>query len=975
MEYDIESILEKYEDDYNPGPRPMNQGPRNMYNQGQLVQPNADGSRPGYSGTKIENNIRLRDNAKAYDVEIQRGPQTFRRSFNLKDYKNKTEALNAAKKYKTKKIKIPFKTGIQNPQIVASSREEYNQKYRESKGLKDPTGKIKKAKEKEVKIKNFIGDKKKIKASVLKDFMLNEVGFKNYDAADVKKYFPNLEIEKDNTGGSKGPRLDKNRLNIANRYANLLNKRSLNDPYYVNSKKYADIPYKQQQKILQIIKQNDGKFNKDFSSRLRFNSKKEKLIMESFGLTENDFIEHGRTGVPQKIDGKLNPEYTKINKFISKGFKFDKIKKSAMVNFDQQEFIKNNFELPEGKDWNFKSQDNPNGYKYGVAGTKDSGTTNLAKRIENRISNKNLSYTVAADTSSPKGWMMNAMNRLYEREIENGVKPENLTYKPIKKNGVIVGFTDTTAAGGNKNYYGLKKNTPEDATPWAGHKDFDRIKKFLNIAKGAQVDDPSKLLQKILDDKGITKLMGDKSVLTLNDILSHERYYKNISDVVPKKLLERQVVLHHENRIGSKDLARAAATKDIQLLTGAVNNEVRKFETIASKRKLTKDEKLKLKNLGVRIQDFDGKVVGGGYTDPTKQFAGIEKEALKYAKGDQFNVKTVASYLERLGCGKAAGGRILFAESVPSLTKCGKEGVKKLEKGLTNGFKNADDMSLAKNILKSGKFLKDAVSLRGLFGPAALGFTALAEAGFVSYDMLSSGKSFREAIGDSLFNYVVKGTDYEIDSNEEFMKRLKNIKVGPQGYQRMGDAEIGKMLNFKSVIDDMKRGFDLNNELNTIEENIIANKKIGGFGSRAFQLDLEKKEDAARADIQDYNRTGTPRRVTNFLLSDKAKEGADASALANLYVEQDQLQDAGIGKIYQSRLGDEKRVQRSKEIGYEIENILNPTKPTGYEVFSPSQMSYIMSNIKDEPDNNYGLFGPAELMEGGIASLNVNKKK
>ena len=58
---------------------------------------------------------------------------------------------------------------------------------------------------------------------------------------------------------------------------------------------------------------------------------------------------------------------------------------------------------------------------------------------------------------------------------------------------------------------------------------------------------------------------------------------------------------------------------------------------------------------------------------PTKQFAGIEKKALEYAKGDQFNVKTVASYLERLGCGKAAGGRILFAEGVPSLTKCAKK--------------------------------------------------------------------------------------------------------------------------------------------------------------------------------------------------------------------------------------------------------------------------------------------------------------
>ena len=32
--------------------RAMVQGPRNMYNQGQLVQPNADGSRPGYNGRK-----------------------------------------------------------------------------------------------------------------------------------------------------------------------------------------------------------------------------------------------------------------------------------------------------------------------------------------------------------------------------------------------------------------------------------------------------------------------------------------------------------------------------------------------------------------------------------------------------------------------------------------------------------------------------------------------------------------------------------------------------------------------------------------------------------------------------------------------------------------------------------------------------------------------------------------------------------
>ena len=48
MEYDIEKILYTFEDDYNPSSTVP--GPRNMYNQGQLVQPSGDGSRPGYSG-------------------------------------------------------------------------------------------------------------------------------------------------------------------------------------------------------------------------------------------------------------------------------------------------------------------------------------------------------------------------------------------------------------------------------------------------------------------------------------------------------------------------------------------------------------------------------------------------------------------------------------------------------------------------------------------------------------------------------------------------------------------------------------------------------------------------------------------------------------------------------------------------------------------------------------------------------------
>ena len=48
-------------------------GPRNMYSQGQLVQPNADGSRPGYSGElKLSEVKKLRDEGKTTDQIIKK---------------------------------------------------------------------------------------------------------------------------------------------------------------------------------------------------------------------------------------------------------------------------------------------------------------------------------------------------------------------------------------------------------------------------------------------------------------------------------------------------------------------------------------------------------------------------------------------------------------------------------------------------------------------------------------------------------------------------------------------------------------------------------------------------------------------------------------------------------------------------------------------------------------------------------------
>jgi len=589
-------------------------------------------------------------------------------------------------------------------------------------------------------------------------------------------------------------------------------------------------------------------------------------------------------------DGNDKRKYRKVlNNILENDEKYSKFKidTADRLNKSQQDFIVDNFELPKGqKNWDFKNQ------KYGINIIEN---PNLVQRIKTKLDGPK-KFTIAADQANPSGWMMSAMNRLYKNEIKKGVKPKDLTYQPVKnEKGIIIGFKDNTAAGGGNTYYGLKKNAPENATPWTAHGNFSRVNKFLDIAKGVQVDDPSKLLQKILDDKGITKLMGDKSVLTLNDVLSHERYFSNLSDIAPKKLIERQVVLHHTKGVGG-DLATAAATKDLQLLTGAVNDKVKTLEQIVRgtvntpARKLNPDEVLKLKNYGAKIIDFDGKVVGGGFLDPNRQIANIEKKAVEYAKSGQFNVKTVASYLERLGCGKAAGGRVFYNEGAMGLTKCAMKGRNKLEQILLKGTGNTTEQTLAKQILKAGPLLKDAVSLRGLFGPAALAFTAATEAGFVGYDMLTEGKTFREAVGDSLFNYAL-GSKTKIDSIEERNKRFKKLGVSEQ--------DIGKIGVYESALQDLEKFYK------TFEKAATAEQKL----NEATQLidptlfpgtveELQKNLFKAKADVQDFYRAGDPeQRLTPALDPSNLKILQEAQNLATV----DKLTSKGpefFGKVF-----------------------------------------------------------------------------
>ena len=302
--------------------------------------------------------------------------------------------------------------------------------------------------------------------------------------------------------------------------------------------------------------------------------------------------------------------------------------------------------------------------------------------------------------------------------------------------------------------------------------------------------------------------------------------------------------------------------------------------------------------------------------------------------------KEILSQLEKLGCGKSAGGRIMFGNG----TTCAIKGREVLEKGLKNGFKKSD-VGLAQKILGTGKFLKDAVSLRGLLGPAALAFTAAAEAGLVGYDMLSTGKSFREAVGDSVFNYAL-GDKTKIDSVEERDKRMVAEGMTPE--------QMGKIKYFESMMSDMQTGFKNYDNIKDLEKKIednTLNEQVNPefFPDQAFQLDTQL--DKAQAENQDYFRTNKVGELENYFTT--KEDGTmpfaqGASTLAEGLRRNELAQLQSVDNPLQSRKGDEKRSARIREL-----MLQNPD----------------VRNYMGSYPSNYG------FMEGGIASLNVNKKK
>ena len=214
------------------------------------------------------------------------------------------------------------------------------------------------------------------------------------------------------------------------------------------------------------------------------------------------------------------------------------------------------------------------------------------------------------------------------------------------------------------------------------------------------------------------------------------------------------------------------------------------------------------------------------------------KNLLSQEKNIMKQSQSFNALLEKLGCGKSAGGRILKSTGGP--TQCALAGKQKLENIILKGGAKGKELDLAKTILRAGGGIKSMLSLRGALGPAALAFTAATEAGLVGYDMLAKGQTFREAVGDSLFNYAL-GDKTKIDPRSERYK----------SYQAAGVDQntLGKIAAFENTMDEvqyLQQEFD--------KEGRLADSILSGRGKGRMSDAMQQKQTQNYFDQRDSNR-------------------------------------------------------------------------------------------------------------------------
>ena len=363
--------------------------------------------------------------------------------------------------------------------------------------------------------------------------------------------------------------------------------------------------------------------------------------------------------------------------------------------------------------------------------------------------------------------------------------------------------------------------------------------------------------------------------------------------------------------------------------------------------------------------------------------------------------KTLQNF-EKHGCGKAAGGRILFAEGTPSgkPTKCAQKGIARFIDDLKKGNYSKATMDLLKgggNVLKNIVNPMELIKLRNLIGPAAMGFMGLFEAGVITDDVIRQGTPLNESLAN---NWLTKS----------FLPYTK------QYAQAKNLLETGKVpSNMKKYVEDVVKFNEALKEIQNIEGNIESRLvDQGGYGmidgSSMYSQEQQEKDEAdvmkKLSSITDYNfMSGSAKDLEYKKMLDEMeatrmakKEFSPFFGFSKLkdvrtkdptgildYMDVPDPKEADLRPItyMDAEYEDLKKLPTAERKMYEDyfteQGFLKPRQ-------SLSELKFGDSNVYDEVLKDYnkfqrqkeaskypGYYG-TQYSEGGIASLNVNKK-
>ena len=370
-----------------------------------------------------------------------------------------------------------------------------------------------------------------------------------------------------------------------------------------------------------------GQDGRGLHARDMLTKKEQELIEKAFPDMKFDFSPTQTYGVKKYLTkGKTNKEWTKIYRFITKGFKKEKGEgltargeeyktRGERLSVADQNKIIARYDLPEGiKEWDFVNN------KYGIEQT---GRRNLVRRMAATVADKR-KWTLAADFGSTKGWMLAQMERVYKNETEKmpdgtrkAKKGIKLTYEPVfdifddgskKGRRIIVGFKDNTKAGNRKTFYGLKKWSKKNAANWTKHGDWKLNQKLVDISKRS-LNEPNKVIMGLLEKKGFT------GKIKLNDLI----HYLSGVEGTSRERIKNAVIRHHQSGV-----AFGSATGDLALTTQTINSKIMAIEKRIRANKILPDDIQTLKNNNVYVR-HEGRLYGSGSKTAIGQFKQIEK--------------------------------------------------------------------------------------------------------------------------------------------------------------------------------------------------------------------------------------------------------------------------------------------------------------------------------------------------------------